>query len=1525
MKNIVRTCLLIVVLSAPAAGEVPSDNRREALYVNVFDHPDEALAGLRKLAEAQDWGQAVAQAQKLIVQGEKKLFEIEPRIYVPFAEKVRRQVLSWPEPGRRAYRARYDAAANALCRAGVEARSIRDLQEVVRLYSPSSGAVRALVALAEIRAQRGELRAARRTIQRARKLAPEKSFDAKLHAFRRTWDAAASRRATQARTFEIGLRRWSFDIPEADVDPRVAAGLRANGLRVPRVVHPVVSGDRVFLQTTQWLAALKRATGELLWRYPRQPMPPTSRYCADAFLRPAVGHGRVFAVVAGQVVALSAASGTELWRAPNLSAARQEDRNKQLSSPRLLVASPALGDGMVFVCAAALKQETEWVAVALDARTGGLLWRLKPCSQVFRGYLGRGSFPAPPAFAQGTVYVTTNLGAVAAIAAETGEVRWLARYSSFEPARRRMALRNDDCWRNGPPIVCGGLVIAAPQDSDDLVAFDAASGRQQWRHPRSEMRYLIGAAQGRVYISGDRAAAIDVETGKVVWFSAESWKPAGRPTLTGPALLVPTQKALVTLDANTGRQLSQYRLDTPRQRGNIVVAGDTLLLTSFARVDAYGAAAHIPEGERFRSGQRLERIGDVAGALRLYKLALESLDEDAALNAGAPRERITAAISAARLRLGRKLMAAERYAEAERSFLLARRYAPSSTEAAEATFAIAECREQQGRWEQAIEAYQFVIRRQRGSSVELGGIRVPAEVAAQSRIDRLIRRQGRQVYRAQESEAAELLQAAQTKNRPGLFEAVIANYPNSTHAAEARKVLLKLPDRSEGKGLTLVWRTPFDPARASPVVISTSEDSSGSGEPFVLIATRDKGDRRTSLWSAVERRRVADGRLDWRTQVGRCLAKAQRVVGMVVLRSGSRLIALDVRTGRVAWTTGQPQAKQTTVFLRVARERIVDSAVGGGTVFAATAAAEVYALDAKTGRERWRKKLNEPVVVGSMHFTGGKLVLCGENPGTIYWFDPASGKQAESVRLDRKDNRLTDTPAVQPHSRRLCLVLGDRQVRICRLDSGRTLWKTEMPFSVGRIATTSDEECLLVFPDRWSFGGEVPCFEALTGKRLWRQKPVSTNPDNVYVGSNLIVSIHKELRADVMVARSASDRKDGATAWKSILPVEPVIDDVVGAGEFLIGTGSRLDIGGRSGCAVVVRKKDGRMVASLARPGARYLSVSAVGGTLLFCSSRGIDAYRMSSRADADARLAARLSRLDETGPSADWTPDMAWLLAARGEYENAMELLDKALLAESPPLRTFARLHETLRALREVSCERSRITYHAPFFAAPPDIDGRLCEDWRSDHAAVLDATRHIEHLQPQAATEATFDTEHPGARRAGGKFWAGPNDLSATMYLGWDAKHLYVAVDVNDQAHTVHDPDAAEWKGDCLVVGVDPECDGGYRLHGLDNIFWLGLVAKQKRPEDEPPFGGEHSVKVKEDESGTIYELAIPWAEIGLHQPHAGARFGLNIMVIDDDGRQTLSAATWTPGLTQSKTRDLTGSGVAPALFGTVILEER
>ncbi|MGW1073785.1 outer membrane protein assembly factor BamB family protein [Streptomyces sp. NPDC002537] len=115
--------------------------------------------------------------------------------------------------------------------------------------------------------------------------------------------------------------------------------------------------------------------------------------------------------------------------------------------------------------------------------------------------------------------------------------------------------------------------------------------------------------------------------------------------------------------------------------------------------------------------------------------------------------------------------------------------------------------------------------------------------------------------------------------------------------------------------------------------------------------------------------------------------------GVVYVAAGTRVLAIDVARGDVRWRFEAP-----AVFLSPPAFAPGPSVAGGG-VYAADYLGTVYALDAATGRDRWRiatepRQSTEPVLVasGAVHLgSGGALYTLDAVTGTPRWRFAAGG------------------------------------------------------------------------------------------------------------------------------------------------------------------------------------------------------------------------------------------------------------------------------------------------------------------------------------------------------------------------------------------------------------------------------------------------------------------------------------------------------------------------------------------------------
>lgn len=184
--------------------------------------------------------------------------------------------------------------------------------------------------------------------------------------------------------------------------------------------------------------------------------------------------------------------------------------------------------------------------------------------------------------------------------------------------------------------------------------------------------------------------------------------------------------------------------------------------------------------------------------------------------------------------------------------------------------------------------------------------------------------------------------------------------------------------------------------------------------------------------------------------------------------------------------------------------------------------------------------------------------------------------------------------------------------------------------------------------------------------------------------------------------------------------------------------------------------------------------------------------------------------------------------------------------------------------------------------------------------------------------------------------QLYSGRGDLAANVRCAWDAKALYLAVEVTDDVFVQDNSGFNTWKGDCLQVGIDTEPSPGRELTGnlladtgnRTNVE-IDLALTPKGPEvyrtlspdaTKLPvrllIAGEAQLAVTRVEGGLRYEAALPWKTVGRAAgPPKDGRLGFALAVNDMDAPTQLDpkAIGLFNGISPDKN---------PALFGIVAL---
>jgi hypothetical protein len=297
-----------------------------------------------------------------------------------------------------------------------------------------------------------------------------------------------------------------------------------------------------------------------------------------------------------------AAEGRLVWRIPQTSA--DDDR-------WTFEGSPVCDGDNVFVAMRYNDSVRPQEHVACyDAQSGTLRWRRLVCAA------------ESPARGQAdeitnnlltldhdTLYLNTNLGAIAAIGTSDGHIRWLSLY----PRAKRQSGggdRGDNFYRDLNPCVCyRGSVLAAPADCDAILSLDSSTGQLLWASTLPhDVVHLLGVGGGNLLASGQRLWWLNVDGGKVVyrWPDQTTIHGYGRGALVGDEVYFPTRTEIRffrqalghNADAASG---SPAAADPTRAEvrdpirvvsgGNLVVAGGYLLIATPDKLIALGPHA----------------------------------------------------------------------------------------------------------------------------------------------------------------------------------------------------------------------------------------------------------------------------------------------------------------------------------------------------------------------------------------------------------------------------------------------------------------------------------------------------------------------------------------------------------------------------------------------------------------------------------------------------------------------------------------------------------------------------------------------------------------------------------------------------------------------------------------------------------------------------------------------------------------------------------------------------------------------
>jgi len=531
-------------------------------------------------------------------------------IYVPVSQYCQRRLLRFPRKDLLFYRAKHDARAREAFEQARRKHSLEGLAEVADSMLATSYGGKALLSLGDAAFDRGHYLEALGHYSTVQSIFPDKELhtpelELKIACCRKMLGEPSGARSeirnpkseianllesmrpevvpfhTQAASApNVACDDYTLfpptDDPLALKEPVWKHGLAGSRRDFYVFTQPVVTANSVLYRHKNIIYCRSILTGEPRWvndiggrvtwqnRTERQ-YPQEDLLAQDGLVFTPIHK------VGPTLAALDETTGELKWAYGPMVAATREEAQMRFEAapaggPRTVYAGYVLDDieGDTHV-------DTEYGVIAFESTTGRVRWcrpiaRLRPgefSAQVAERRRNRiRSFTSPPLYHQGTVYYNTNAGAVAALDALSGQVRWVMRYPyyalpySVHDATREFGSdrfqynppwpHRPMFWYNQRPLLVGERLYVLPVDARHMLCLDRRTGKVQWSKPkgtRSDFSpenpvydgehweeggatYVLGPIRtgelAIVYRSRQAAVhLVDPATGRTVWVSPD--------------------------------------------------------------------------------------------------------------------------------------------------------------------------------------------------------------------------------------------------------------------------------------------------------------------------------------------------------------------------------------------------------------------------------------------------------------------------------------------------------------------------------------------------------------------------------------------------------------------------------------------------------------------------------------------------------------------------------------------------------------------------------------------------------------------------------------------------------------------------------------------------------------------------------------------------------------------------------------------------------------------------------------------
>lgn len=417
---------------------------------------------------------------------------------------------------------------------------------------------------------------------------------------------------------DLAARKWRCDVPNQLKSPgaRHAQIIRSSGAIIDRSretevyapLHPVTMDNLVYLHSNDQVFCYNLFTSRMHWSWKTDDVSAyyyedensifTSQLYKDLlivaietpYLDDLPMYSNTFFVKPyvpdRHLVAFNRFTGEIVW-----------EQKENTAHPKIRRCSYPLppveyNDRLYVIATTEIGENVTQSLVCLDPENGKCLWTLELCngmaeSNMFGRNL-RESAPMQPVIVDNLFIYGTNYGAVIAVDLSSHDVEWIS-YYPVAPIPRAQGLELKwrlQRWAPNPVVHDDGRLFVAAVDSNDLLAFDAATGELLWNRQRdSGEKYVLGTRDGKVLVSGYTLYALDARTGRKEWETLEPVSLGGRGQIAGNSVWVPGERTLDRFDLVDGRRISSQQWSKPSDAGNLLILPGDITLVSGAGHD----------------------------------------------------------------------------------------------------------------------------------------------------------------------------------------------------------------------------------------------------------------------------------------------------------------------------------------------------------------------------------------------------------------------------------------------------------------------------------------------------------------------------------------------------------------------------------------------------------------------------------------------------------------------------------------------------------------------------------------------------------------------------------------------------------------------------------------------------------------------------------------------------------------------------------------------------------------------------